>query len=183
MSLSFSTIAQGPQGPTGFTGFTGFTGYTGYTGLGNFTGFTGFTGYTGYTGYTGPSGGGGVSNYATGTTSFSSTTTTTITCGFQPKYVMIKAAGANPSNGATQQTWGSSDGSSNACVGFTADSSAGSTVINGTSNAWIIGYGSNTSSNQSGVVNNFTSTSFDLANTFTNGGNTPSAFICWVAIK
>jgi hypothetical protein len=179
------TVLGMETGPTGYTGYTGPkgdtgplgpTGYTGYTGT---NGNNGSIGPTGYTGYTGP-GAIGISEYSTGQVFLTSSGTTTINCGFQPKFVLVFASWGSSTFSA--HSHGSSDGNTNKCS-YGGQTTVAGSGGNDANNAWHIQYAASDASNQSGVVNNFTATGFDLVNTYTNGGNLPAAPITWIAIK
>ena len=98
----------------------------------------------------------------------SASTTTTITCGFTPKAIRVWASsGAANSWGGSFGTWNATDGNSCAYILTNANTTSSTYIfyVNNTNNAYYI----------RGLVNNITSTGFDLVITSDNSSSITGA--------
>jgi hypothetical protein len=114
---------------------------------------------------------------ANGTESFSASGTITINCGFKPKGVRIHAIGIRSGNARTAYSHGSysADTNTNNCI-YVRENDNGSIATAGTAaKVFVISQGVNPGTHE-GVINNLTSSGFDIVNTKTGGGDNMTFF-------
>jgi hypothetical protein len=182
---------SGVSGFSGYSGTSGFSGTNGAAGTSGFSGTSGSSGISGFSGRSGFSGVSGVSGYSGAPlstagvgTSPAATQTTTITHGLGKVPAIIRIYGygtftANSSATATTSSIGIWNSSGNRCVyqRFGATITATQAGLSSTTFAILLATGGG--SYISGVIQNVTSTSFDIA--WTETGTTTAQVYMWEA--